>query len=178
MEIQVKEISWWEGVNHYKGEITDCFTHGNKESENLLWRLDMRRVKACPLGCSRLCKPALSWGQAGAASAAEPLEAPGWDFFITLGSHFPPQWRLCLGMNGEPFFLCGDHGTRADGNLSGVPRAAWFGHLKFYGLMNVQSASYISVMLLGFRGFCWNMKCQNDKRKCQNKFRVLHFATS
>lgn len=57
-------------------------------------------------------------------------------------------------MNGEPFFLCGDHGTGADGNLSGVPRAAWFGHLKFYGLMNVKSASYISVMLLGFGGFC------------------------
>lgn len=54
-------------------------------------------------------------------------------------------------MNGEP---CGTMGQEQMETLSAVPRAAWLGHLKFCGLMNAKSASYISVMLLGFGGFC------------------------
>ncbi|TRZ06691.1 hypothetical protein HGM15179_020416, partial [Zosterops borbonicus] len=48
-------------------EIDEDFEkdEGNKVSENLLWRFDMKRVKTCPFGCSKLYKPALSWLNGG-----------------------------------------------------------------------------------------------------------------
>lgn len=143
-----------------------CFVQGNKVSEHLLWMFDMRRVKPCPFGCSRLCKaePCIcpgSAGQAGAASAAESLEAPGWDFFITLGSHFPPHWRSWLGMNGEPFFLPGTMGQEQMETPSGVPRTAWLGPLKrWFGKCEISQLhfSYFAGVwwfLLKFKTWEW-----------------------
>lgn len=106
-------------------------------------------------GCSRLRKSAISWLSGGKLRLSLLLshwKPQGEIFFIPLGSHFPPQWRSWLGMNGESFFLSGTMGQEQMQAPSGVPRAAWLGHLKLCGLMNVKSASYISVILLGFGG--------------------------
>lgn len=44
-------------------------------------------------------------------------------------------------MNREPFSLSGTMGQEQMETPSGVPRAAWLGHLKLCDLTNVKSAS-------------------------------------
>lgn len=66
-----------------------CFTQGNKVSENLLWKFDMKRVKIYPFGCSRLYKPAHSWLNRG--SLGLPLLLSHWK---PQGEIFSSLWAL------------------------------------------------------------------------------------
>lgn len=154
-----------------------CFTQGNKIPENLLWKFDMKRVKTCPFGCSRLCKPALSWLNRGRLGL--PLLLSHWkpqgEIFFSPGLSFPSPVEVMVRYEWRAILSFCDHGTGAETCLVCREQPGWVTWNSVVWWMWNQPVTF---QLLEFGGFCWNLKCENGKRKWQNKFGVLHFATS